>query len=999
MKFLRTTYFIVSFAISYFATAQPFQLNFQTTQNKNSELTESTYNNYIFQESEGFIWISSIEGINRFDGYAIKNYGEDLGMKGKKIQSNFFEDKNKKLWFSTYYGLNYYERKTDSIKHVPIINDAEGYRVFYLDDYNNRLWLRINNKIFWVDINDVNNFGSLPSTTNGENFSVVTNKKEELVKIIACPWSKTKGLEIYEVKDTILKNYNQYLKDETDLKKAIILSDSLWLLLASKKLLLFDLENPSTAKVLKGFNNLRFWDVVKKDVTHLFISTKDSGLYYYNWREEKIVSKWQKNNKEGSLSTNQIGDLYIYDNYLWVNLPNEKGVEYAYLNNSIFENLFEQAPINSFSIKATAVVDDGTGKIWVGTEKNGVYVFSSSGELLRLYRNLFSDIRMSKVRQIQKNSNGQIFIITEDKVFLFEKHKMIVKEIRNLNSLMFRSVVSIFPNRTLLATIKGIKELIKDESGEYHISNCKEFNTEEDFKYTQFFQSSKKKLYVPYDDTALRIYDIKNGLRLDSTIDFDNKIYGFFESKKHKDLIWIATENGLAKIEEDTIKYIVHALNFQIQNQPFYSVTEDGLGDLWLTSNNGLWQYNPQKKTLVKYETIDGLPGNAFAMYNGAMLSSTGDIWLANNKGIVKFNPETVKPYPHSPKVWIEELKINYTKDYPGIRYEDTLNLDYKENNLSFKFNILDFYKPQQNNIQYRLLGHYNEWLTTKPDQLANFAQVPPGKYALEFRVEDGSMNHSSIVALPVYFNRSFWENPIFWFLIGSLFPILMIWEYIKGKRQQTKNVELKLQVVELEQKALRAQMNPHFLLNTLTSIKALLFENKAEQAANFFTKLSNLIDGVLDNSKKQHITLEKELETIKLYMELEAFRFSNKFSFEIEVSDKVEESFVRIPPLILQPFVENSILHGFKGIEHGEGKININVSRNGDFVICEITDNGVGRVAKNKTNKSNGIGTQNTKKRIELHHPENKLTFFDLKDEDNEAAGTKVRIKLFVPE
>lgn len=995
----------LSFLVAIFTTTlligQAISLSFDSTIDKNGSLIEATYNSFIFKDSFGFTWISSIEGLNRFDGHTIKQYKEKKGLKDKNIQSNFFEDNNANIWFSTFNALNYYDRGADSIVQISFVKNATPYEVFYLDKNNNKLWLRVNNSVYWLNINDTAEFDLLSRKTDGQNFSVISNNDGSLKKIVAAPWFnvKGKGLEVYNIDADTLTSYHQYLNDYTSLTKSIHLKNTLWLLVTENKLLLFDEKEPSKTEVLKNTIDNTYWDAVKKGEDHLFIATKGDGLWYYNWKEDQIIQKWKNNERETSIASNSSTDLHLINNYLWVNMPKELGVAYAKLSNNVFLNLFEQPPINSFNTRATSVVEDENGNVWVGTTKNGVFVFSQTGVLLQDYRIEFSEIESSVVLQISKSQTGEIFIITEKKIFQFDKLTNSVKEIANSNPIYFRSMTSILPNRILLCTTNGIKELLKDEKGGYYISNSEEFSEYTGLSFLQLFQSSKRKLYVPYVAKELWIYKAnKNRLEEIKKVNFEAKLYGFFESNKYDDLVWVATENGLAKIENDNIEYVA-VRNSKLKNQSFYSVTEDNSGILWLTTNDGLWQYDPLKETAYKYETIDGLPNNSFAMYNGSILSSTGDVWLANNKGIIKFNPQNIVPSPVLPKVYIDKLNVNYSKEILGISDLKSIDLDFRENNLSFKIDAKDYRFAEKNIIHYRLLGHQNNWLPANPTQLINFAQLKPGDYNLELKVENNSGNFSPLSSLPINLKRSFWYDPLFWFAIGVLFSILTVSVYIQSKREQTQNAELKLQVFELEQKALRAQMNPHFLLNTLTSIKALLFENKAEQAATFFTKLSNLIDGVLDNSKKQLITLEKELQTIKLYMELEAFRFSNKFNFAINISDNVEESFVRIPPLILQPFVENSILHGFKGKAHGDGKISINVSRKGDFIICEIEDNGVGRGVKNTAIKSNGIGIQNTEKRIQLHHPKNQLYIIDLKDEQNKSLGTKVIIELYVPE
>jgi len=164
------------------------------------------------------------------------------------------------------------------------------------------------------------------------------------------------------------------------------------------------------------------------------------------------------------------------------------------------------------------------------------------------------------------------------------------------------------------------------------------------------------------------------------------------------------------------------------------------------------------------------------------------------------------------------------------------------------------------------------------------------------------------------------------------------------------------------------------------------------------------LLRSILNNSEKQRIKLSEEIEALCLYIDLEALRFASNFNYQIQIDKTIDSSFIRIPipPLLLQPFVENAIWHGLLPKTSGDSKLNINVIRKEDFLFFEIEDNGVGRkkaatLPKTENQKSMGIGI--TKKRIQLLHDENDIEIIDLVDNNQLALGTKVVIKLYAPE
>jgi len=263
-------------------------------------------------------------------------------------------------------------------------------------------------------------------------------------------------------------------------------------------------------------------------------------------------------------------------------------------------------------------------------------------------------------------------------------------------------------------------------------------------------------------------------------------------------------------------------------------------------------------------------------------------------------------------------------------------------------------------------------------------------------------------------------------FLVGGLFVLVIAGIFIfrtitlkrrteklqreqlehKFKVQQLGNekrqAELQQQASELEMQALRAQMNPHFIFNSLSSINHFILKNESKTASNYLTRFSRLIRMVLMNSQRKLIPLEDELEMLRLYLDMERLRFKDAFDYSITTANAVESGPIFIPPLLLQPFCENAIWHGLMNKE-GQGHLNISISEENKMLSCIIVDDGVGRemaaALKSKVKKDKSLGLQITAKRLSLLNDENSSDAFykieDLRDEDGNAAGTKVTLKV----
>ncbi|GAA4400984.1 hypothetical protein GCM10023187_14720 [Nibrella viscosa] len=215
---------------------------------------------------------------------------------------------------------------------------------------------------------------------------------------------------------------------------------------------------------------------------------------------------------------------------------------------------------------------------------------------------------------------------------------------------------------------------------------------------------------------------------------------------------------------------------------------------------------------------------------------------------------------------------------------------------------------------------------------------------------------------------------------------------------------EFEKKLADTEMTALRAQMNPHFIFNCLNSIKLYTLQNDPEQASDFLTKFARLIRLVLENSRSEHVTLRNELEALQLYIELEAMRFKEKLRYQIHVSPEVDPQYLRIPPLLLQPFVENAIWHGLMHKPEG-GTVTVEVRQPQDNLLhIEITDDGVGRARaaelKSKSaSKHKSFGMQVTADRIRMinrmYNIRTTTQIEDLVDSYGEACGTRVTLTI----
>jgi hypothetical protein len=411
----------------------------------------------------------------------------------------------------------------------------------------------------------------------------------------------------------------------------------------------------------------------------------------------------------------------------------------------------------------------------------------------------------------------------------------------------------------------------------------------------------------------------------------------------------------------------------------------------------------------VNYDVKDGIQSNEFNL--GAYFKGKdGKFYFGGMNGYNVFDPEDIKYNTDKPVTVVAAFrKFN---DILPVEYRngDTIRLAHDENFFSIEISALDYTNPAKNRYRYKLDDVDNDWiLTDANDRVAEYKNVQPGIYSFK---AIGSNNDGiwgdTPVSLTIIIKPPWWTT--WWFrILSTLILIALIvflnyrrFQRIKKKHEvEKKLLEIEKQKFDLEQKALRLQMNPHFIFNSLNSIQSYILSNDAEKAVLYLGKFSQLMRLILTHSSNQYISLKEELNAITHYLDLEKLRFENKFDYTIKIDRSLDEEFVDIPPMIIQPYIENAIIHGLlhKGTK---GKIDIEFKGEDKKIICTITDDGVGRQRSMEIDKQSGIkrksrGMLITQARLEILNRQSEDEFsvriFDLKDESGNPSGTKVEL------
>jgi sensor histidine kinase YesM len=330
------------------------------------------------------------------------------------------------------------------------------------------------------------------------------------------------------------------------------------------------------------------------------------------------------------------------------------------------------------------------------------------------------------------------------------------------------------------------------------------------------------------------------------------------------------------------------------------------------------------------------------------------------------------------------------------------LRIGPSDNFFTVTWGAISFEETPRIRFAYMLEGFDDDWIAAGDRKFARYAKLPGGSYTFKLKaMNDRGEWSEELGMLNVQVSPPFVKTIAFYVLVGAAILAILLAIYTirvrRIKRESQLKAKFERELAQVEMHALRAQMNPHFLFNSLNSVNRFIVKNDPKSASKYLTRFSRLIRLILDNSKSNKVTLANELEAIKLYVELESLRFDDKFTFEMSVDENVEPDNIEIDSMILQPYIENAIWHGLMH-KDGHGKLKLSISRNHASLTCIVEDDGVGRTKaaelKSKSAvKDKSYGMKITSDRLRMLNSESQtnasVEVTDL------AQGTRVRITL----
>lgn len=910
----------------------------------------------VFQDSKGFMWFATSKGLCRFDGTIVKTFTNNT--QTSKSGSSIQEDNFGRIWYENFDGFLYYiENNTLKLfEHPKNIGYYRfgiiGNSLFVLQKKSVNIYnlktLKLKKKIDFTD--DYFTF----SFANKTHFYILNDYLYEIDKKgnrkkIALPENFKKEFSlpiIQQYKDGIIicsKFNNKYITLSNDSLKIHTLNFPIDFI---QNVAIFDDEIWFCSP--KGLLQIDS----KKQISHFFKSVNISYLY-----KDKEKNYWASSLNEG---------VFFIENF----------------DTKLYE--FDKTPNKITSTKQTIIF---------GTDKDEIYSFDIKNNTFQL---IFKGDTNHEINQLLFDNKTKAIFFTSAKFRIFKDQKLQLEKIyaiKDINRIDEKYVSFAATNNSgLIATNSNLKsywdflfEKNKDSSGLF-------FNNSFLIKY----KNGKSTVFNPINNTIY--YATNGGLIAQNTtsqkeIKYKNNTCFFVNLKYFQGKVYALSTNEEIFVIDS--KHNIHPFKlpniFVDKKVEFIKIQEHFLYVFFANEILECNLLNNTCKSIISARKDIHLNDISLIDYK---------LYIATSKGILVKNSSIIEKNNH-PKLLINNIFVNDSL----INLTTKNSFLYRENNLKIDFSIVSFSPNQKNVLSYKI--NDSKWYQLEStDRKLNLYSLSPGTYNIKLKLNQSA----NFEELTFTIKNPFWKTPLFIGLILLLCACVIYFYYQRKLKQIQKKNQLKLDKVHLEKnlnqsklKAIKSQMNPHFFYNALNTLQSYILSNDKKQAVEYLSKFSNLTRTILEATENDFITIREEINTLKLYLEIEKARFEDDFIYEITLSNTFDIDNIKIPTLLLQPYVENAVKHGLLH-KNGRKKLEIHFEKKQDIIEIMIDDNGIGRkksaelnIIKNKNHIS--FASEAMQNRIELLNKATNSTasiaIIDKTSQHGQASGTLVILKI----
>ena len=930
---------------------------------------------YVSVQFDDFMWLGTQDGLNRFDGYDFKVY------KSKQINANFTQtllnDKKGHLWVGTSRGLNIYDPRTDNFqkfsqflgRNHPLENASV--RLLLMDKLMNIWILTDGNGAFYYDsakkaIRHYPEFSNrLIDISEGKNGEVFVATDDDIFRLDKDK-QKFSSLKMKEVLGLSKKTTFRSVLADT--------RNHVWIGTYENGLFMLDNQNKDLVLQKHFQKGTTPFDISSNEITRMmqdskgkiWIGTRTGGISIYNPADKKFVHIKHLENEPLSLS-----DDYILSfsedrqNNIWIGVSGRGFEKYdprKYQFGLLRKD--EKKPDNSLSDNMIFKIYGHENYLYFGTQSGGLTRFDPVLNQYKIYKSNPGDptsLLHNEVYDISSDKAGNLWLALGKGLCKFDPKTQLFES-------LFREGQQELVYLYAVKVIKNDEVWTGGQRGLYRFDlKNKQWKNWDDLPAIKAI--SKYVIRLIYEDSKGNIWfgTIGNGLLKYSPE--TKQVTRFSEINcpdirsvfEDKNTFWFGTDCGVYEFNKNGNSVVTHLTEKNgLPNDVVYGILKDKEGKFWLSTNRGLSAFNPAKRNFKNYNASDGLQSNEFNT-NCAYMAKDGTMYFGGVNGISFFKPDFLASNTFVAPVRITNVKIMdqvYT-DSLALPYVKTIDLPYDRNYVSFEFSMLNFSNSERNSYRYSMQGLSDKWINAGNKRSVNYTNLPPGNYT--FRVKgannDGIENpEEAVINLHIHppFYQTVWFITLMAFAFSGVIYLIYRDKINRVRDEERQRAEIKRIRTEAEMAILRGNINPDFVFTGLNTLEAYILTNRRREATQFIQSFSKLIRLILENNRHELVSVEDDLQALKLFVQLEEERYGHIFQTEYDVDISLLTNNNQIPPLLIQPFVENAILNGFKELTEKTGILKIILRTENQRLKVIIEDNGTEMEVSPKINDGN---------------------------------------------
>ena len=946
----------------------------------------------LFQDSRGFIWVGTLGGVARFDGRDFVTFDRTDGLLNNQI-SAIIELSDGTILVGSTGSISVI--RANKVTSYPFEGEFKESAVNALFQEGEKVWIGTENGICYFEDSAirypldkgepfVSNIKAFLKKNN--DLFIVTKEKIFLYK--------NQGIQLFfEPNDRSVNFFDIEIGKNDDL------------LLATKGLGLARLDASRNLEIVPFGDELKDITItgITRDKRGRYWCSSRFGFYVYNGTS---VAHYDERN---GLKTPDVRDILTDDEgNIWL-ATYGSGVQ-KFAGKAFYAYTIDEGLSSDAIMSITQSTD---GSYWFSTFDKGVCHLDGASVKQLMFDDQGGNNRMWSSLT---DKNGVVWFGSSFGLFALKGE--VLKSYAEHDSLLDPMVISLLENSKgdlWIGTAKGVN-IMRD--GEIytlnHIKGCPQTrirNIQEDKDGNMWF-ATRTGLFK-FDGTKFIEYNENDGLP-------DKTIYSLAIDDKNR--VWIGTQNGVAVW--NGLEFTTYTIDGggAANSINFLKLHE---GEMWLGTNNGLYSVsvsgNLRREEMVfrRYGLQDGLRSLETNL-NAVFVDKAGTLWFGTTEGAMALNTAMLreKEYRSAPKVALTNIQLDFLNPNWGkwkLKVDSISGLpieavvDYKSNHWSFQFTGLSMSYPDDVQYQFMLEGFDEDWQALTTSNYVTYTNLPYSTFTFKVR----AVSRFGIIGEPATF--TFTIKPPFWLtwwfivlevlaLMGLISLMFFIRKRVMQSRHEKEKLEMRSRMLSLEQQSLNSSMNRHFIFNALNSIQYYINRQDRLAANKYLSDFARLIRKNLDSSQENITPLRDEMERLELYLKLEHMRFKDKFDYEIKIDPSIPLDLVKVPAMLLQPFLENSIWHGLLPKE-SSGLVIVELKREGDQLRMIITDNGIGidNSLKSKTDTDSHIskGMEITQSRIELLRKMRGENVLLIGPEQINGAGGEVlgtRVEIIIP-